>query len=186
MDAAGSLSARVNDGRANIRTIAIPGTFTGASHEYRVDWPNGSATFFVDGTQVATSAFAPSVQLRVMLVDPTTAAPVLTSDWVRVAPYSASSTYTSAVIDAGATVGWDTLTRDALVPANTTLTIQVRSGPNANAGNGAWTGWTTVSATTNSITQSARYLQYRLQFTSSGNAFTSATVRSLQLSFHVL
>jgi len=34
--------------------------FTGASHEYRIDRPTGNAVFYVDGTQVATSAFAPS------------------------------------------------------------------------------------------------------------------------------
>jgi hypothetical protein len=49
-----------------------------------------------------------------------------------------------------------------------------------------WTGWSTVNATTGSITRSARYLQYRLQFTSSGNRFTTATVESVQLTFHVL
>jgi hypothetical protein len=186
MDSTGALTARVNDARTNNRTIAIAGTWAGTSHEYRVDWTNGNVAFLIDGTQVATSAFSPTVALRVILIDPTTAAPILTCDWVRVAPYAGSSTYTSAVIDAGATVGWDTLTRDAVVPTNTTLTIQVRSGPNANSGSGAWTAWTTVSATTNSITRSSRYLQYRLQFTSTSTAFTTATVRSLQLAYHVL
>jgi hypothetical protein len=185
MDATGALSARVNDGGANNRTIAIAGTFAGASHEYRVDWASGNAVFLIDGTQVATSAFAPTAQLRVMLVDPVTAAPALITDWVRIAPYAASSTFTSGVIDAGVSVGWDTLTRDVTVPANTTLTIQVRSGPNANPGS-SWTAWTTVSTTTNSITRSSRYIQYRLQFTSTGNLFTTATVRSVSLAYHVL
>jgi hypothetical protein len=185
MSSTGALSAVVNDGGANNRTIAIAGTFTGAGHEYRIDRPTGNAVFFVDGTQVATSAFAPSPALLVMLVDPTTAAPTLATDWVRVGPYAASTTFTSAVLDAGATVGWDTLTSDSLVPANTTLTIQVRSGPNANSGSGSWTAWATVPAN-GSITRSSRYIQYRLQFTSTGSRFTTATVRSVALAFHVL
>jgi hypothetical protein len=123
--------------------------------------------------------------MRVMAIDSTTAAPVMTLDWVRIGPFSASSTYTSAVVDAGATVGWDTLIRDVVVPAGTTLAIQVRSGATATPGTG-WTAWTTVSPTTNSITRSARYLQYRLQFTSSGTRFTSPTVNSVQLAYHVL
>jgi len=49
-DAAGALSARVNDAAANNGTIAIPGTWTGAKHEYRIDWPAGNAVFFIDGT----------------------------------------------------------------------------------------------------------------------------------------
>ena len=66
------------------------------------------------------------------------------------------------------------------------MTIQVRSGPDANTGSGSWTGWTTVSATTNSITRSARYLQYQLTFTTSGTRFVSPAVRSIQLADHVL
>ena len=182
----GALSARVNDGFLNNRTISIGGSWTGAEHEYRVDWSSGSAVFFIDGTQVATSAFSTGLSLRVIASDPTTAAPVLAVDWTRVAPYAASTTFTSAVIDAGATVGWDTLSRDVVVPSGTTMTVQVRSGPNANSGSGAWTSWSTVSTTTNSITRSSRYLQYRLQFTSSGTRFTTATVNSVQLAYHVL
>jgi hypothetical protein len=121
-----------------------------------------------------------------MLVDPTTAAPVLTSDWVRVGPYAASATFTSGVIDAGATVGWDTLTADTVVPTGTTVTIQVRSGPNTNTGSGAWTAWANVGTNGSIGPRSYRYLQYRLQFTSTGSRFTTATVRSVQLAFHVL
>ncbi len=181
----GRLSARVNDARTNNRTIAIPGSWSDAPHEYRVDRSGNTAVFFVDGTQVASSAFAPTVTLRVLAIDPTTAAPTMPIDWVRVAPYATSSTFTSGVIDAGATVGWDLLTRDATAPTGTTLTIQVRSGAVATPGT-SWTAWTTVSPTSNSITRSARYVQYRLQFTSSGTRFVSPTVRGVTLSYHVL
>jgi len=66
------------------------------------------------------------------------------------------------------------------------MTIRVRSGPNANTGSGSWTGWTTVSATTNSITRSSRYLQYQLIFTTSGTRFVSPAVRSIQLAYPLL
>ena len=148
--------------------------------------PAETRSFFIDGTQVATSAFFTNVSLRVIASDPTTAAPVLVVDWLRVAPYAAATTFTSAVVDAGATIGWDTLSRDVVLPSGTTMTIQVRSGPNANTESGAWTAWATVSATTNSITRSSRYLQYRLQFTSTGSRFTTATVNGVQLAYHVL
>jgi hypothetical protein len=130
--------------------------------------------------------FSTGLSPRVIASDPTTTAPVLALGWVRVAPYAASTTFTSAVTDAGATVGWDTLVRDMDLPSGTTMTIQVRSGPDANTGSGSWTGWTTVSATTNSITCSSRYLQCQLIFTTSGTRFVSPGVRSITLAYHML
>jgi hypothetical protein len=85
-DTVGALPARVNDSAANDGRTAIPGTGTSAKHEYRVGWPAGSAAFFIDGTQVAMSAFSTGLSLRVIASDLTTTAPVLTLDWVRVAP----------------------------------------------------------------------------------------------------
>jgi hypothetical protein len=184
MAANGDLTTRISSGGASTTTTAVPGTWVG-KHEYRVDWTSGVATFFLDGVQVGAGGFAPSVNLRVMLVDPTVDTARLVADWVRVSPYAGSRTFTSAVIDAGATVGWDTLTRDVDVPSGTGLTIQVRSGPSPTPGTG-WTGWTTVSTSTNSITRNARYLQYRLQMSTGGTRFVSPTTRGLEIRFHVL
>jgi hypothetical protein len=185
MNASGALNAVFTDGRTVNVTRAVAGTFTGAAHEYRIDWNTDStATFFVDGTQVATNSFAPVVQMRVLAVDPVVDANPLRVDWLRVGPYAASSTYVSAVIDAGATVAWDTLTRDVTAPTGTTVTIQVRSGPNATPG-ASWTGWSTVSATTGSITRLARYLQYQVISTTSGTRFVSSATKSVQIGFHI-
>ncbi len=186
MNAAGALSAVIADGATVNVTKPIAGTFTGAAHEYRVDWNIAStATFFVDGVQQATNAFRPAVQLRVLLTDPVIDPSPLTVDWLRTGPYAASSTYMSSVIDAGATVGWDTLTRDIAVPSGTAVTIQVRSGSAATPGTG-WTGWSTVSATSGIITRSARYLQYRVISTTSGTRFASSATKGIQIGFHVL
>jgi len=185
MDAAGALTASVNDGGLVNVVLPVPGTWTTGPHEYRVDWTTGTVAFLIDGAQVATSAFSPTVNLRVIAIDPAVDAVSLPIDWVRVTPYSASSTYTSAVLDAGAIVGWDTLSRDVVDASGSTVTVQVRSGPTSIPGTG-WTGWTTVSATTGTITRSAQYLQYRLQYTSSGSRFVSSATRSVQIQFHVL
>jgi hypothetical protein len=184
LTASGALTTRVSSTGAATATATVPGTWTGR-REYRVDWTTGVATFFVDGTQVGSAGFTPSVNLRVMLIDPALDAVPLVADWVRVAPYAGNRTFTSAVIDAGATVGWDTLNRDVSVPGGTSLVIQVRSGSTPTPGTG-WTSWTTVSASTNSITRNARYLQYRLQMISSGTRFVSPTTRGLEIRFHVL
>lgn len=185
MTSTGALTAVVNDGWLNSRTIAISGTYAGAKREYRVDWNNNAATFFVDGVQKATSGFRPLVSLKAALIDPTRDATPLVSDWLRIGPYATSSTHVSRVIDAGASVGWETLTRDVTAPSATGVSIQVRSGTTATPGSG-WTGWTTVSATTNSITRSARYLQYQVISTTSGTRFVSPQTKGVTLTFRVL
>lgn len=185
MTAGGSLSVVVNDGSLTNTTKAIPGNFTGAAHTYRIDYASNTATFIVDGAQVATNTFRPLVALRPVLVDPVIDPSPLAVDWMRVGPYAASSTFVSAVVDAGASVGWDTLTRDVTAPTGTTVTIRVRSGSTATPGTG-WTAWSTVSATTGSITRSARYLQYQVISTTSGTKFDSSATNAVQIGFHVL
>lgn len=186
MTSTGALTAVVNDGWLNSRTIAISGTYAGAKRQYRVDWDGNNATFFVDGVQKATSGFRPIfVSLKAALIDPTRDTTPLVTDWLRIGPYSSSSTYVSRVVDAGASVGWDTLTRDVTVPSGTGVTIQARSGNTATPGSG-WTGWTTVSASTNSITRSARYLQYQVISTTSGSRFVSPQTKGVTLTFRVL
>jgi hypothetical protein len=181
----GGMTAVMNDGLLNNRTVSIPGSWTGSQHEYRIDWSSTSATFFIDGTQVATGSFTSLTSLRAMATDPTTAAPTLVLDWVRVGPYAASTTWTSAVVDAGASVGWDTLVTDVAAPSGTTVTVQVRSGNTATAGGTGWTSWATVGSNS-SITRTARYLQYRLVLTTSGTRYVSPVVRSATLTYHVL
>jgi hypothetical protein len=185
LDAAGALSAVASNGAVDTSTT-VPGTYAQVAHQYRVDYTNATATFFVDGTQVASTAFAPQVAIRAVASDPTRDGATLVVDWARVGTYAISSTYVSAVVDAGAVVGWDTLTRDVTAPAGTTVTIQVRSGPNTNPTSGAWTAWATVSASTGSITRSSRYLQYQVISTTSGSRFVSSATNSIQIGFHVL
>ena len=185
MGPSGALSAVVNDGAANNVTMSISGTYAGARREYRVDWVNNTAVFMVDGVQKASSGFVPAVSLKAALVDPTRDSSPLVTDWLRIGPYAASSTYVSAVVDAGASVGWDTLTRDVSAPSGTGVTIQVRSGTTATPGTG-WTSWSTVPQVGGSITRSSRYLQYRVISTSSGSRFGTAETQGVALTFHVL
>jgi hypothetical protein len=117
----------------------------------------------------------------VIASNPRTTGPVLTLDWVRVAPCAASTTFTCALIDAGATLGWDTLVRDVDLPSGITMTIQVRSGPNPNTGSGLWTGWTTLSATTYASPAVRGSCKYRLIFTTLGARFVSLAVRIIYL-----
>jgi len=184
MTAAGGLTAAVTDGTRNT-TTAVAGSFAGTPHEYRIDWAtNSTATFDVDGTQGATSAFTPSVQLRYLALDPVLDTVALSVDWARIAPYATSTTFTSAVVDVGATVAWDNLTADTTLASGSTVTLRVRSGPNASPGS-AWTAWTNVPAG-GAITRTARYVQYGVVITTSGNRFVSSSVARVVLAFHVI
>jgi hypothetical protein len=181
----GSLTAVVSPAGVSVQTIAITGTWTDAPHTFEVRRTSGSTVAFViDGTQRASAAFATTTTLRPMAVDPTVDANALVIEWFRVGRYAASSTYTSAVVDAGAAVAWSTLTRDVVAPTGTVVTISVRSGSTATPGTG-WTGWSTVSATTGSITRTARYLQYRIVSTASSDRFSTPQTRSVTLAFAV-
>ena len=181
----GSLTAVVSPAGLSVQTIAITGTWTDAPHTFEVRRTSGSTVaFVVDGTQRASAAFATTTTLRPMAVDPTVDANALVIDWFRVGRYATSSTYTSGVVDAGAAVAWSTLTRDVVAPSGTGVTISVRSGSTATPGTG-WTGWSTVSATTGSITRTARYLQYQIVSTASSDRFTTPQTRSVTLAFAV-
>ena len=186
MGSNGVVTVFANDGRNVNGSLALTGTYSGA-HEYRVDWTSTQVLFFIDDVQKASaSSWSPTSTMRPTFVDPTNDANRLLVNWVRRGPYSASSTFVSGVIDAGAVVGWDTLRRDVNAPTGTTVTIQVRSGNTATAGGSGWTGWTTVSATTGSITRSNRYLQYQVISTTSGTRFVYPETRGVTLAFHVL
>lgn len=182
--ATGALSAAFSDAKGINTTVAIPGTWMDKAHEFRVDWSSSTATMFIDGTQVAASTFRPAVGLRFLASDPLTDGADLLIDWARIAPYASSSTYTSAVIDGLASVGWDSVTTDVDAAAGSGVTVLVRTGNTAAPGTG-WTAWATVPAG-GALNQTGRYLQYQLVTTTSGTRFVSSATKSVTIGFHVL
>lgn len=183
-DSTGALTVVTNDGGANNQTTPITATIAPGPHEYRIDWTNGNVAYLVDGVQVATSAFAPAGRLSVMAADATVADGGMPADWVRVAPFAASGTYTTKVIDAGARVGWDSVLTEASIPTGTTLTVRVRSGEVATP-DGTWSAWTTVPAG-GAIAQTGRYVQVQASMTSSGTRFATPILSKVSLNYHVI
>ena len=66
---------------------AIPGTWLGVSHHYRVDWHAGSVDFYVDGSLVHSEPVAIVEPMRPAFSDYVVDGAGLTVDWVRVGPY---------------------------------------------------------------------------------------------------
>ncbi len=179
---AGQLTLVANGG-VGAGVTAAAGPVPAGQHDYRVEWASGTATVYVDGAPVATAPFTPLFSQRVTALDTVVDAVALSVDWVRVGPYTASGTYTSAVADAGATVVWGQATSLTELPNGTTQTLQVRTGSTPTPGTG-WTAWATVPST-GALSQAARYLQFRAVMTSTGTGFATPTVGSVTLNYHL-
>ncbi len=87
----------------------------------------------------------------------------------------APGTLTSPVIDTVSHNGFSTLDYTAAIPANTTLTIDVRAGDSA-APDGTWTAWQTSVASGADISAlgKRRYVQYRANFATTNTAVTAS------------
>jgi hypothetical protein len=98
---------------------------------------------------------------------------------LRLAASSSSGSYVSRVLDPGQMVGWKRALWDADVPADTSLTVQVRTG-SMSTPDSTWTPWIDVTSNGAQLpagVKPSRYLQYRLRLTGSGGA--SPVVRAI-------
>jgi hypothetical protein len=85
-------------------------------------------------------------------------------DWTRLTPYASTATFVSAVFDAQTIKPWTTAVWNGSAPTGTAVVLSVRYG-NTAAPDGSWTSFVPVANGT--IGGSSRYLQYRLELTSS-------------------
>jgi len=98
--------------------------------------------------------------------------------------YPTSSTLTSNIYDTGVLSDFGNLTYAATVPTNTTVSVLVRAGNQANLSDApAFTSCGAISSgaaiTSSCAPHKSRYVQYQLQFTSDGSVtptFTSITI----------
>ena len=101
-------------------------------------------------------------------------------DWVRMSPYASSGTFLSRILDGGSAVNWGTISWTAVTPAGTNLIMSVRTG-NTSAPDGTWTGFTPITNGA-SIGLSSRYLQYRLEL-STTDASQTPTLQDVTISY---
>jgi hypothetical protein len=157
-----ALYARTNNGSTAINT-PIAGSWFGAPHRFRIDWTASRVDFSIDGAQVATQTIAISANMRPVASDYNGDGDSLKIDWMRLTPYVASSTYLSAIFDASGSATWIAATMTGQTPAGTAAVLSVRYG-NSPVPDVTWTSFSVV---TGPIDSTARYLQYRLQLSSS-------------------
>ena len=147
----------------SLQAVQLPARLIGTDHVYRIDWSSTGFTFLVDGQRVASmSASIPLMSARAR--DTAADGTPLVIDWVRLSGYSGTGSRVSRVMDAQQMVTWDRLTYQADIPAGATVKISVRIGSTSTP-DATWSAWTPVAAN-GRVVGSSRYLQYRVELSS--------------------
>ncbi len=177
------LYARTVNGSKTVETL-IPGSWFGAPHRFRIDWNTTTVVYWIDGAKVAThtASFPATMNMTMVASDVTRSSGVLTIDWMRSTPYAAAGTYTSKVFDAGAPVGWLTMSWSFDKPAGTDIVVSYRTG-NTPKPDATWTAFATVPASGGALAGSSRYIQYKLQ-ESTTNTAQAPAVKDLVIAFN--
>jgi len=170
------------DGQFYARSVApgqafetpIPGSWFGVPHRFRIDYGTTTVTYWIDGVQkvVHTISYpAKSSSLRPAATDLTLDGSTVKVDWMRVTPYAATGSYTSAVFDAAKTATWVSLNWTATTPAGTTVAVKYRTGNTATP-DATWTPFTAVTTAGAPLAGTSRYVQFMITETTSVPAQT--------------
>jgi hypothetical protein len=139
---------------------AIPGSWIGEPHLYRIEWYGTSVDFYIDDSHVASHAVSGLDTLRPIISDYTAGGADLSVDWLRMSPpYAPWGVLKSRIYDAGAETSWGAMVFGAEVPSGTDLTMKVRVG-DVPVPDTTWTEWLTVPEPGHSIDLVSRYIQY--------------------------
>jgi methionine-rich copper-binding protein CopC len=164
-----TLSARVNSNNTitDVSLGAIPTGF----HVYRVQPVSNGFSFYIDGALVATIARTlPAATVLKIALGAQNGTPALQADWVRLASYPGTGTYTSSVFDAGRTAAWGRATWTATLPPGTSLLIETST---ADSANGPWSAWSALGADGTLGSPAGRYLRYRVTLLTSDPSATA-------------
>jgi hypothetical protein len=117
--------------------------------------------------------------MRPAISDFTVGGAVITVDWIHVSPYTSSASFESRILDGGTQTAWGKASITVETPANTTLSIDVRTGNTIDPNDGSWSAYTTVSDG-DDIAGASRYTQYRANL-----ATTDASVTPVLEAFSI-
>ena len=176
-NADGNLYARSSNGDA----INLGSDLLGAPHHFLIKWNADNFAFYVDGnaTPSATISFTITQNMFVQISDVFSDDGSLSVDWLHVAPYAVSGTYTSNAFDGGTNKNWGAVTWNADLPTGTSLAISVRKG-NTPVPDGSWTSYVPVAASGNSTGGTTRYIQYKADLQTT-NTSATPVLKSLSI-----
>ena len=178
----GTLVARVNNDGVPLE-VPVGTSYLGAPHRYKIDWLANSVVFSVDGTVVATTTATITGAMEPAISDLNAGGTSLTVDWLRMSPYASSGSFLSRIHDAGARADWGTLTWTGSTPAGSGMALSVRTGDSA-VPDGTWTAFAPITSGSD-ITTRGRYLQYRMDATTSDSA-TTPVLTSVTFDYSIL
>lgn len=149
------------------------GTLPAGYHVYRIQPAGDGIRFLIDGIVQTTVpvVFPGETAVRAMLSSyngPSSGS--LDADWIRLASYAASGTYTSAAIDAGRTAVWGAVSWNSTLPAGTSFVVQTSSSLDGIT----WDPWADVTNGGTIASPAGRYLRYRILFTTTDPSLTAS------------
>ena len=112
-------------------STAIPGSYFGAPHRYRIDWSPSTIEYDVDGTLVATHNLTISTQMRPLVAESVASGANVSVDGMHMSPYTGASSFTSRVFDALGSVTSGNVSWNVDTPAGTSFNISIRTGDTA-------------------------------------------------------
>jgi hypothetical protein len=181
----GNLYGRANDTGSFVgEKIFNLGPIPTGMHRYRIEWSALNATedqitFYIDGLLNAQTPVSNTNLSDFHLYLSNNGTSALRVDHAQVEPpYQSSGSYTSCVVDAGTGNGWQNISWDATLPAQTGLNVEARASNNG----AGWSSWQAVS-NGGVLNILGRYAQYRLNLTSS-NTLTTPIVNAVTLNFN--
>ena len=157
---------------------SLGGNLLNAYHTYRIDWGSSSFMIYVDGVLTATVSKTFTQPLVTQISDYNTDGTSLSVDRISFSSYPTSGTFISRVFSLGTAPATTQVNWNATLPANTGITIAVRSG-NTPIPDGSWTAFTNV-INNQSIGLNKIFIQYKAVLSS----LTTATPQLNDISFN--
>ena len=136
------------------------------AHRYRVTRDTSSVRFAIEGVTAAVHGRAIDGELHFAATDPAADGVSMRLGSVIATPYASHGAFVSRVFDATQLTPWTAAQWEAEVTAGATLALSVRGGSTSQPDAG-WAAFRPLSGNGGNPGVSARYVQYRVEFTSS-------------------
>ncbi len=151
------------------------GAIPSGTHDYRIEWSAADGTtdqvrFFIDGNQLVSFNLSNAGAANYYVYFSNSGNAPLNVDEVQAPPaYVANGSYISCPVDAGAGNAWQAISWDATLPANTSLTVQVRT----SADGVAWDNWNPVNTSGSALSTVGQFAQYQVSLATTNGQVTS-------------
>jgi len=96
----------------------------------------------------------------------------LSIDWMHIAPYTLTGSFTSRVFDAGDITDWGAVNWHGDLPTGTSISMAISTGNTPNPNDGSWTSFKPLNVQGESAAANSRYIQYKATLKTTDNKVT--------------